>query len=174
MRRKFALFLLCAATLAACQIDDEMYTSYDVYYPTAFATDSTNAVLGSAAMADVVVSKLDDRLIVEGGFMYMADNVVGYGHCWEKGKVEPVINEEGTNCVYMEGKPSDNVFQTPIVNLECETEYSIRSFVVIKDKDGKEIVGYNTETLVAVTDMPHDKWFESNKFLEKNIIAGRS
>lgn len=175
MSRKIALFFLFAAILVACQIDDEMYTSYDVYYNSAFTTDSTKAVLGSAAKKDSLDTKFDVWLKVKGGFEYVADNVVAYGHCWVKGKEEPVIKSDGSNCKIYDGKPNvKDFFFTQIPNLECETEYSIRSFVIVKDKNGNDIIGYNPETLVVVTDTPHDKWFESEGFVKNGIIAGRS
>ncbi len=175
MRRNFGLLFLCATMLIACQIDDGMYTSYDVYYETAFATDSTNAVLGTAAKKDSLKTKSDVRLEVKGGFEYVAGNVIRYGHCWVKGKDEPVINGDGSNCVSYEGKPDvKESFCTTITGLESETQYSIRSFVVIQGKNGKELIGYNPETLVVVTDTPHDKWFESNGFVKNGIIAGRT
>ena len=49
-----AIITLCASMLAGCQIDDEMHTVYDVYYKTAFVTDSTNAVLSCAAKASIL------------------------------------------------------------------------------------------------------------------------
>ncbi len=171
MRRKFSLIMLCAVLLASCQVDDEMYTVYDVYYQLAFATDSTNAVIGSAAKKDSLDKRDAEWLKVKGGFEYVGSNIVRYGHVWAKGKDAPVINAEETNCKYFEGKPdSKEPFYTTIPNLECETEYSIRSFVVTAD--GK--IGYNPETLVAVTDHPHDMWYISDGFSKNTINAGRA
>ena len=62
--------------LAGCQIDDEMHTVYDVYYKTAFVTDSTNAVLSCAAKADSLDKRWDEWITVKGGFEYVNSDVV--------------------------------------------------------------------------------------------------
>ena len=170
-RRISALIILCAMFLAACQLDDEMYSVYDVYYKLGFTTDSTHAVLGSAAKMDSLDQRSDVWIKVKGGFEYAASNIVRYGHCWAKGKEMPVINANESNCKYLEGKPNANEpFYTTIADLECETEYSVRSFIVTSDGN----IGYNPEVLVVTTDIPHDKWFETNGLVKNGIIAGRS
>ena len=157
--------------LAGCQIDDEMHTVYDVYYKTAFVTDSTNAVLSCAAKADSLDKRWDEWITVKGGFEYVNSDVVEYGHCWVKGDGLPVINSNATNCVTYNTTPnSKDAFYSTITGLECETQYSVRSFV--KTQDGR--IGYNPEILVVTTDHPHDKWFETQGFLNNSIIANRS
>lgn len=157
--------------LVACQIDDEMHTVYDVYYKTAFTTDSTSAVLSSAAKADSLDEKWDEWLRVKGGFEYVTSDVVEYGHCWAKGDTDPVINPNKSNCIPRTETPNAKVpFYSTIPGLECETEYSVRSYVITKD--GK--IGYNPETLVVSTDHPHDKWFATQGLLGQKITANRS
>ena len=157
--------------LAGCQIDDEMHTIYDVYYKTAFTTDSTNAVLSSAAKADSLDKRWDEWITVKGGFEYVNSDIVEYGHCWVKGDGLPVINKQATNCVAFYNTPnSKESFYSTIKGLECETQYSVRSYV--KTQDGR--IGYNPEILVVTTDHPHDKWFETQGFLNSSIIANRS
>jgi len=157
-RRISVLTLLCATLLASCQLDDEMYSIYDVYYELAFVTDSSNSVLRSAAFLDSLAGRTDVELNVKGGFEYAASDIVRYGHCWGKGEVVPTINADETNCKYYNGTPSTGeTFTSLITGLECETEYSVRSFVMTSD--GK--IGYNPKTLIVRTDTPHDKWFEA-------------
>jgi len=172
MRRfVYVLTVLSASLLVCCQIDDEMYSQYDVYYKRSFTTDSTNAILGSAALKDSIDQKSDVWLTVKGGFEYVADNIARYGHCWATGEQLPVINPNESNCKYIDGKPNaKEPFYTTFTDLECETKYSIRSFIVTKDGH----IGYNPEVLVVTTDTPHNKWFESDGFLSNKILAGRT
>ena len=166
-----AIITLCASMLVGCQIDDEMHTVYDVYYKTAFTTDSTNAVLSCAAKADSVDTRWDEWIRVKGGFEYVTSDIVEYGHCWVKGDGTPVINSNATNCIAYTTTPNTkDAFYSTISGLECETQYSVRSYV--KTKDG--LIGYNPEILVVTTDHPHDKWFETQGFLNNSIIANRS
>lgn len=166
-----AIITLCASVLVGCQIDDEMHTVYDVYYKTAFATDSTDAVLSCAAKADSIDKRWDEWITVKGGFEYVTSEIVEYGHCWVEGDGTPIINSTSTNCIAYPGTPTlQDSFYSTIPGLKCETKYSVRSFV--KTKDGR--IGYNPKTLVVTTDHPHDKWFETEGFLQNSIIANRS
>ena len=89
---------LCAALLDACKTDDEMHTVFDVYYETAFTTDSTNAVLPCAARPDSADKVWDVWLNIKGGFEYVAtSDIVEYGHCWVKGNNVPTIKDNFTN-----------------------------------------------------------------------------
>ena len=173
MRRLIpALITLCTAFLAACQqIDDEMYTVYDVYYETAFITDSTNAVLSCAAKPDTPEKIWDVWIKVKGGFEYESSDIQEYGLCWIKGKGTPGSKGSETHYVPNGGyRDDEGNFYSDISGLECETEYTVCSYV--KTKDGR--IGYNPNVLYVTTDHPHDKWFESQGFLNHSIIAGRS
>ena len=158
--------------LAACQqIDDEMYTVYDVYYETAFITDSTNAVLSCAAKPDSPDKIWDVWISVKGGFEYESSDIAEYGHCWIKGKGTP--GSKGTETHYVPNggyRDEEGYFYSNISGLECETEYTVCSYV--KTKGG--LIGYNPNVLYVTTDHPHDKWFESQGFLNRSIMAGRS
>lgn len=163
---------LCAALLDACKTDDEMHTVFDVYYETAFTTDSTNAVLPCAARPDSADKVWDVWLNIKGGFKYVAtSDIVEYGHCWVKGNNVPSIDVTQNNFKAQTGNlnPSEPFF-TRINDLECETEYSIRSYV--KTSDGR--IAYNPNTLVVTTDHPHNKWFETNGLQNNSILSGRS
>lgn len=157
--------------LASCQMDNELFSIYDMYYPNAFVTNS-GAVLSSAASTDSLLYSSDCEVSVMGGVESASLEIVGYGHCWEEGSKIPVIKKDSSNCIIIKSYlDSGDKFRTLITDLKCETIYSIRSFVILSDGT----IGYNPDTLRIRTQMPHDKWFDSGDLdINGKVMAGRA
>lgn len=148
--------IAAALLITSCGMDYEQYASFDVYYPNAFVT-ANETVLESAALRDTCLYVSDNEINIQGGFEYAADDVIGYGHCWVKGNYEPTINKDSSNCkIYENFINSGDRFKTLISDLDHETSYSIRSFVITRDGN----IGYNPEITKVTTATPHDKWFD--------------
>jgi len=155
--------------LASCGMDYEQYASFDVYYPNAFVTQS-ETVLESAALKDSCLFISDNEISIQGGFEYAANDVIGYGHCWVKGNHEPTINKDSSNCkIYENFINSGDKFKTLITDLEHETSYSVRSFVITRDGN----IGYNPEITKVTTAIPHDKWFDEGLLMADSKALSR-
>lgn len=158
--------------LASCQMDNELYSVFDMYYPNAFVTTS-GAVTSCTAMKDMVVFTSDSEISIKGGVEISEEyQIMAYGHCWAKGKTTPTINKDSSNCVIVKKFIEPGASFTSIArDLEYETLYSVRSFIITTDG----VVAYNPEVTQIATSDPHDKWFDNgNLNINGKAISNRS
>ena len=157
---------LSASTLllCACTADDILYTQYRVFYKNSFVTPS-GSILESAGFSDTVKYVSDCEATITGLFEYTDhDEIVRYGHCWSRGTNPPVIDKDSSNCTFnnFNSKSSDN-FESYINDLDYETVYSVRSFIITANGT----VGYNPNITRFTTSEPHDQWYDHGTLTEK-------
>ncbi len=96
-----------------------------------------------------------------------------YGHIWSIDKENPTLLNTST-FTQMEIEPNDTSvtatsksfkFTSDLFNLELDTSYFVRSYVIFADENGKIVdTGYNPNVKVFRTRIPQDVWFKRADF----------
>lgn len=106
-------------------------------------------------------------------------SIVAYGHCWSlEDEVPDLYNAHSFKFLAGESgvNASDSafLFKTELYDLELDTYYYLRSFVIIKYNSGQIDTGYNQKVKRFRTRLPEDIWFHNNDFDNLGITEATS
>ena len=162
MKQKGILIVIMLILVAmSCKKESEMFSFYRDTDPRNLKTLKDGEFYSWAA-SDSALIRADYFLNVQGEITSYGDSILAYGHCWaEAARIEsPSIGRDHDTIYEIEVSPGNSVtYPSYLPNLEPDTEYNIRSFVVRK-KNGIIDTAYNQVVTKIATLPAIDQWFE--------------
>ena len=153
------IMLILAVT--SCKKESEMFSFYRKTDPRNLKTLKDGEFYSWAA-SDSALIRADYFLDVQGAVSSYGDSIIAYGHCWaEASKVAlPSIGNQHDTIYNQDVLPGSSIsFPSYLPNLEPDTKYNIRSFVV-RSKGGVVDTAYNPVVSEIATLPAIDQWFE--------------
>lgn len=163
--------LLIIIFLSGCKEQGNSYISW---------RNTNGNIMININNAYLLLSSLEDSILFTGvhSAKIMADiynindsvSILSYGHCWSIDHPVPTLSNSlsVTNTVGEGNTVSahDSAFKyiSEMYDLQLDTPYFVRSFVIIKYPSGKVDTGYNQIVKKFRTKLPEDVWFHNNDF----------
>ncbi len=171
MIKKFSnlLILLLLMTAYSCKKDVESYLFTRPTHPKNFKTIQDGDLYAYTGL-DSALRRADYFIRLQGYLAnYGEGKIVQYGHCWKKNAgagAAPNISDSKLMTEITSPIPpvADSIsFESLMLDLEPNTEYSVASYVIIEsERDGKKVrtVGYNPDVSYIKTRPATNEWFE--------------
>ncbi len=156
--------MLILLFFASCKKDESGYSTLRKYFASSLTTRK-GAELLSACSEDHNILDENKKPIksayfamIEGEFINVEDDIIQYGHVWSINDSIPYIDRRDTGLYYSKldmTKLTVGTFVTRIPELDPETRFWVRSYVITKTND----TAYNKYVFHDTTLAPVDEWF---------------
>jgi len=180
MKKHLLIILISITLFSACRVDESGYSLIRKYFVNSLTTQR-GAELLTACEKDTNAIDEEGNLIesayyavIKGEFLNVEDSIIQYGHCWSITDENPHILARDTKGEFYskvgDASASDppvvwefgtlGIFESRIPELDPETPYWVRSYVITSNND----TAYNKYVYADTTLAPVNEWFKKMNF----------